>query len=100
MGCFTVKSVHVNVQNGLDFKDYLQTAERFRLDTERVEEFSFYLPTLLRLALRSEWINRFKDVDVDRVEWFRSQKDESIRRHDNHPLKYEHLSDLWEDTYY
>ena len=75
----------------LGFKDYLQTAERFRLDTERVEEFSFYLPYAVALGVEIEWINRFKDVDVDRVEWFRSQKDESIRRHDNHPLKYEHL---------
>lgn len=75
----------------LGFKDYLQTAERFRLDKEKLETFSKYLPYAVALGVETQWTNRFEDMDIDRVEWFRSQKDESIRRHDDHGVKFKHL---------
>jgi hypothetical protein len=61
------------------------------LDEEKVETFSKYLPYAVALGVETEWANRFKNMDIDRVEWFRSQKDESIRRHDDHGIKFKHL---------
>ncbi len=75
----------------LGFKDYLQTAERFRLYEEKIETFSKYLPYAVALGVETEWTNRFENMDVDRVDWFRSQENESIRRHDDHPVKLKHL---------
>lgn len=75
----------------LGFKDYLQTAERFRLNEEQLETFSKYLPYAVALGVETQWTNRFENMNIDRIEWFRSQKDESIRRHDDHGLKFKHL---------
>ncbi len=75
----------------LGFKDYLQTAERFRLNEEKIETFSKYLPYAVALGVETQWAKRFEDMEVNRVEWFRSQKDESIRRHDDHKIRFKHL---------
>ena len=75
----------------LGFKDYMQTAERFRMNEEKVETFSKYLPYAVALGVETEWTKRFENMEVDRLEWFRSQKDETIRRHDSHAIHYEHL---------
>lgn len=78
----------------LGFKDYLQTAERFRMDVEKVETFSEYLPYAVALGVETEWANRFGDMNIDRVEWFRSQKSESIKRHDSQKVYFKHLIDF------
>lgn len=75
----------------LGFKDYLQTAERFRLDVEKVETFSKYLPYAVALGVETQWTKRFEDMKIDRLEWFRSQKSEAIRRHDSQKVYFKHL---------
>lgn len=75
----------------LGFKDYLQTAERFRLDEEKVETFSKYLPYAIALGVETEWAKRFENMDINRLEWFRSQKSESIRRHNSQKVYFKHL---------
>ncbi len=75
----------------LGFKDYLQTAERFRLDEEKVETFSKYLPYAIALGVETQWAKRFENMNVDRLKWFRSQKSESIKRHDNQKVYFKHL---------
>lgn len=73
------------------FKDYLQTAERFRLDEEKVETFSKYLPYAVALGVQTQWAKRFENMNVDKLKWFHSQKSESIRRHDSQKVYFKHL---------
>lgn len=75
----------------LGFKDYLQTAERFRLDEEKVETFSKYLPYAVALGVETEWAERFENMKVDKLEWFRAQKEGDIIRHDDHNVYFKHL---------
>lgn len=75
----------------LGFKDYLQTAERFRMDVEQVEIFSKYLPYAIALGVETKWAKRFEDMNVNRFEWFRSQDSGTIKRHENQKVYFNHL---------
>lgn len=66
----------------LGFRDYLQTAERFRMDEEKIETFSKYLPYAIALGVETKWAKRFEDININRLEWFRLQDLETIKRHD------------------
>lgn len=78
----------------LGFKDYLQTAERFRLDKEKVETFSKYLPYAVALGVHTEWLKRFENMKVDRLEWFQSQIPGEIKRHNK--VYFKHLEKFLE----
>ena len=75
----------------LGFKNYLQTAERFRMDVEQVETFSKYLPYAIALGVETKWAKRFEDMNVNRLEWFRSQDSGTIKRHENQKVYFNHL---------
>ncbi len=75
----------------LGFKDYLQTAERFRMNEEKVETFSKYLPYAVALGVETEWAKRFENMNIDRFDWFRTQKEGTIRRHEDHGVYFKHL---------
>ncbi|MDF1497752.1 MAG: DUF2207 domain-containing protein [Patescibacteria group bacterium] len=75
----------------LGFKDYLQTAERFRMDEEKVETFSKYLPYAVALGVETKWAKRFDNIKIDRLKWFRTQKEGEIIRHEDHKVYFKHL---------
>ncbi len=54
----------------LGFKDYLQTAERFRLGAETIETFSKYLPFALVLGVEKKWAARFADFSYQEQNWY------------------------------
>lgn len=54
----------------LGFKEYLQTAERFRLGTETVKTFSKYLPYAIIFGVEKEWANRFADLKYQQPNWY------------------------------
>lgn len=73
----------------LGFKDYLQTAERFRLNEEKIETFSKYLPYAIALGVETQWAHRFENMSIDRLQWFQSQVPGEIKRHNK--IYYKHL---------
>jgi len=54
----------------LGFKEYLQTAERFRLGAETLETFSKYLPYAQVLGVEKKWANRFADFAYQEQTWY------------------------------
>ena len=54
----------------LGFKEYLQTAERFRLGAETLETFSKYLPFALILGVEKKWAERFSDFSYQEQNWY------------------------------
>jgi len=54
----------------LGFKEYLHTAERFRLGVETVETFSKYLPYAVIFGVEKEWANRFADLEYQQPNWY------------------------------
>ncbi|MBZ9571968.1 DUF2207 domain-containing protein [Patescibacteria group bacterium] len=54
----------------LGFKEYLQTAERFRLGAETLETFSKYLPFALILGVEKKWAERFSDFSYQKQNWY------------------------------
>ena len=54
----------------LGFKEYLHTAERFRLGAETVETFSKYLPYAIIFEVEKEWANRFADLKYEQPGWY------------------------------
>ncbi|MBZ9569408.1 DUF2207 domain-containing protein [Patescibacteria group bacterium] len=54
----------------LGFKEYLQTAERFRLGAETLETFSKYLPYALVLGVEKKWAERFSDFFYQEQNWY------------------------------
>jgi uncharacterized membrane protein len=54
----------------MGFKDYLHTAERFRLGFETVETFSKYLPFAIILGVEKEWAKRFDDIEYVEQGWY------------------------------
>lgn len=75
----------------IGFRDYLQTAERFRMNEEKVETFSKYLPYAIALGVETQWAKRFEIMNMDRLDWFRTQKEGAIMRHDDHAVYFKHL---------
>jgi len=56
----------------LGFKEYLYTAERFRIGAETVETFSKYLPYAIVFNVEKEWANRFADLKYQQPSWYAS----------------------------
>lgn len=54
----------------LGFKDYLHTAERFRLGTETIETFSKYLPYAVMFHVEKQWAKRFSDFQYQDTGWY------------------------------
>jgi len=54
----------------LGFKEYLHTAERFRLGAETVETFSKYLPYAIVFGVEKEWADRFADLKYEQPNWY------------------------------
>ncbi len=54
----------------LGFKEYLDTAERFRLGAETVDTFSKYLPYAIIFGVEKQWANRFADLEYQQPNWY------------------------------
>lgn len=55
----------------LGFKMYLHTAERFRLEDQKVDEFEKYLAYAVALGVEKAWADRFSDLkDNLKVDWY------------------------------
>jgi len=54
----------------LGFKEYLHTAERFRIGAETVETFSKYLPYAIVFNVEKEWAGRFADLKYQQPNWY------------------------------
>ena len=54
----------------LGFKEYLHTAERFRIGAETVETFSEYLPYAIIFGVEKEWADRFADLKYQQPGWY------------------------------
>ena len=54
----------------LGFKEYLHTAERFRLGAETTETFSKYLPYAIVFGVEKEWAERFADLPYQQPNWY------------------------------
>ncbi len=52
------------------FKEYLHTAERFRIGAETTETFSKYLPYAIIFGVEKEWANRFADLKYQQPGWY------------------------------
>lgn len=54
----------------LGFKEYLHTAERFRLGAETTETFSKYLPYAVVFGVEKEWAKRFENLQYKQPNWY------------------------------
>ncbi len=54
----------------LGFKEYLHTAERFRLGAETVDTFSKYLPYAIIFGVEKQWADRFADLKYQQPNWY------------------------------
>jgi uncharacterized membrane protein YgcG len=56
----------------LGFKEYLHTAERFRIGAETLETFSKYLPYAIILGVEKQWAKRFDDFSFSQKQmgWY------------------------------
>lgn len=54
----------------LGFKEYLYTAERFRLGAETPETFSKYLPYAIIFGVEKEWADRFANLKYQQPDWY------------------------------
>jgi len=54
----------------LGFKEYLHTAERFRLGVETVETFSKFLPYAIVFGVEKQWSKRFADLEYQQPDWY------------------------------
>lgn len=54
----------------LGFKEYLQTAERFRIGTETLETFSKFLPYAMVFGVEKQWAKRFDDFSYKQQNWY------------------------------
>lgn len=54
----------------LGFKEYLHTAERFRIGAETVETFSKYLSYAIVFEVEKEWADRFADLKYQQPSWY------------------------------
>lgn len=55
----------------LGLKDYLQTAERFRMEDVEPEQFTHLLPWAVALGVQKQWAQRFADIRVPEPVWYR-----------------------------
>lgn len=54
----------------LGFKEYLYTAERFRIGAETLEIFSKFLPFAMVFGVEKQWANRFSDFSWQEQNWY------------------------------
>ena len=54
----------------LGFKEYLHTAERFRIGEETLETFSLFLPYALIFGVEKQWAKRFADFEYQQQNWY------------------------------
>jgi len=56
--------------HALGFKEYLHTAERFRLKAETLETFSKFLPYAIIFGVEKQWAKRFDDFSYQQQGWY------------------------------
>lgn len=54
----------------LGFKEYLNTAERFRIGAETLDTFSKFLPYAMVLGVEKQWADRFADFSYKEQGWY------------------------------
>jgi len=54
----------------LGFKEYLHTAERFRIGAETLETFSRFLPYAIIFGVEKQWAKRFSDFSYQQQSWY------------------------------
>jgi len=54
----------------LGFKEYLQTAERFRIRAETLDTFSRFLPFAMIFGVEKQWAKRFSDFSYQQQGWY------------------------------
>lgn len=54
----------------LGFKEYLYTAERFRLGVETLDTFSKFLPCAMVLGVEKRWAARFSEFSYEEQNWY------------------------------
>jgi hypothetical protein len=54
----------------LGFKEYLHTAERFRIGAETLETFSKFLPYAMVFGVEKKWAERFSDFKYQKQNWY------------------------------
>lgn len=54
----------------LGFKMYLYTAERYRLQNLKPEEFERYLSFAIVLGIEKQWADKFKDIYKQQPDWY------------------------------
>jgi len=54
----------------LGFKEYLQIAEKFRIEAETLDTFSRYLPYAMVLGVEKKWANRFSNFSYQKQDWY------------------------------
>lgn len=58
--------------HALGFREYLHTAERFRLDTCTPETFEKFLAYAMVFGVEKQWANRFVDIYKEPPSWYES----------------------------
>lgn len=56
--------------HSLGFKEYLHTAERFRIGAETIDTFSKFLPYAMVFGVEKEWAKRFSDFSFKEQNWY------------------------------
>ena len=54
----------------LGFKEYLHTAERFRIGAETLKTFSKFLPFAMVFGVEKQWVRRFSDFQYQKQGWY------------------------------
>jgi hypothetical protein len=54
----------------LGFREYLNTAEKFRLEVETLDTFSKFLPYAIVFGVEKQWVERFSYFDYQQQSWF------------------------------
>jgi len=69
MPALTAKGLEAKWQ-WLGFREYLHTAERFRIGVETLETFSKYLPYAMILGVEMQWARRFSYFSYQQQSWY------------------------------
>ncbi|KPJ54706.1 hypothetical protein AMJ47_03625 [Parcubacteria bacterium DG_72] len=56
--------------HALGFKEYLHTAERFRVGAETLKTFSLFLPYAMVFGVEKQWAKRFADFEYQPQTWY------------------------------
>lgn len=69
MPALTIKGAEAK-WHALGFKEYLHTAERFRIEAETLETFSKFLPYAIVFEVEKEWAERFSAFKYKEQGWY------------------------------